>query len=58
MNDKDRRKDTDGYNYDVVRQFTLKTLVCGYNVMGHVVFISAQLVSPALNLDLPCTSFD
>ncbi|EPH5784876.1 hypothetical protein ACS2R4_006777, partial [Pseudomonas aeruginosa] len=26
MNDTDSRKDPDGYNYDVVRQFTLMTL--------------------------------
>ncbi|EPJ3518689.1 hypothetical protein NAK93_006656, partial [Pseudomonas aeruginosa] len=25
MNDTDSRKDPDGYNYDVVRQFTLMT---------------------------------
>lgn len=53
MNDTDSRKDPDGYNYDVVRQFTLMTLVWGILGMGLGVFIAAQLVWPALNLDLP-----
>lgn len=57
MNDTDSRKDPDGYNYDVVRQFTLMTLVWGILGMGLGVFIAAQLVWPALNLDLPWTSF-
>ncbi|EPK9817808.1 TPA: cytochrome C oxidase Cbb3, partial [Pseudomonas aeruginosa] len=52
MNDTDSRKDPDGYNYDVVRQFTLMTLVWGILGMGLGVFIAAQLVWPALNLDL------
>lgn len=57
MNDTDSRKDPDGYNYDVVRQFTLMTLVWGILGMGLGVFIAVQLVWPALNLDLPWTSF-
>src|SRR5690606_20445769 len=47
----------DTYNYTVVRQFTLMTLVWGIVGMGMGVFIAAQLVWPALNLDLPWTSF-
>ena len=34
MNDTDSRKIPDGYNYDVVRQFTLMTLVWGILGMG------------------------
>lgn len=45
------------YNYDVVRQFTLMTLVWGIVGMSMGVFIAAQLVWPALNFDLPWTSF-
>ena len=45
------------YNYDVVRQFTLMTLVWGIVGMGMGVFIAAQLVWPALNFDLPWASF-
>ena len=45
------------YNYDVVRQFTLMTLVWGIVGMSMGVFIAAQLVWPALNFDLPWASF-
>jgi len=45
------------YNYRVVRQFTLMTLVWGVLGMGLGVFIAAQLVWPQLNFDLPWTSF-
>ena len=45
------------YNYDVVRQFTLMTLVWGILGMGMGVFIAAQLVWPELNFGLPWTSF-
>ncbi len=45
------------YNYRVVRQFTLMTLVWGVLGMGLGVFIAAQLVWPQLNFGLPWTSF-
>jgi len=45
------------YNYRVVRQFTLMTVVWGIIGMSLGVFIAAQLVWPALNFDLPWTSF-
>lgn len=41
------------YNYRVVRQFTLMTVVWGIIGMGLGVFIAAQLVWPVLNFDLP-----
>ena len=45
------------YNYRVVRQFTLMTLVWGVLGMSLGVFIAAQLVWPELNFGLPWTSF-
>ena len=45
------------YNMQVVRQFTLATIVWGVLGMSMGVFIAAQLVWPALNFDLPWTSF-
>jgi cytochrome c oxidase cbb3-type subunit 1 len=45
------------YNYKVVRQFALMTVVWGIVGMGLGVFIAAQLVWPALNFDLPWTTF-
>ena len=45
------------YNYKVVRQFAVMTVVWGIIGMGLGVFIAAQLVWPALNFDLPWTSF-
>src|SRR5476651_535636 len=45
------------YNYQVVRQFTLMTVVWGIVGMGLGVFIAAQLVWPELNFGLPWTSF-
>src|SRR5476649_2821440 len=45
------------YNYKVVRQFTIMTVVWGIVGMGLGVFLAAQLVWPALNFDLPWTSF-
>ena len=45
------------YNYKVVRQFAIMTVVWGVIGMGLGVFIAAQLVWPELNLDLPWTSF-
>lgn len=48
---------TPAYNYTVVRQFTIMTLVWGALGMALGVFIAAQLVWPELNFDLPWTSF-
>ncbi len=45
------------YNYRVVRQFTLMTLLWGVLGMAMGVVIAAQLVWPELNLGLPWTSF-
>jgi len=45
------------YNYKVVRQFAVMTVVWGVVGMALGVFIAAQLVWPQLNLDLPWTSF-
>ena len=45
------------YNYKVVRQFTVMTVVWGIVGMFVGVLIAAQLVWPALNFDLPWLSF-
>jgi cytochrome c oxidase cbb3-type subunit 1 len=45
------------YNYKVVRQFAVMTVVWGIVGMLVGVWIAAQLVWPALNLDLPWFSF-
>ncbi|MEP0202123.1 MAG: cytochrome-c oxidase, cbb3-type subunit I [Halioglobus sp.] len=45
------------YNYKVVRQFAIMTVVWGIVGMLVGVVIAAQLAWPALNLDLPWTSF-
>ncbi len=45
------------YNYNVVRQFTIATLIWGVIGMSMGAFIAAQLVWPQLNFDLPWTSF-
>lgn len=45
------------YNYRVVRQFALMTVVWGIVGMLVGVLIAAQMVWPALNFDLPWTSF-
>ena len=45
------------YNYKVVRQFAVMTVIWGVIGMGLGVFIAAQLVWPELNLNLPWTSF-
>ncbi len=45
------------YNYKVVRQFAVMTVVWGIVGMLVGVLIAAQLAWPALNLDLPWTSF-
>src|SRR6218665_3415338 len=45
------------YNYKVVRQFAIMTVVWGIVGMGLGVFIAAQLAWPELNFNLPWTSF-
>ncbi len=45
------------YNYDVVRQFAIMTVVWGVVGMLVGVFIAAQLVWPALNFDIAWLSF-
>ncbi|MBX2879381.1 MAG: cytochrome-c oxidase, cbb3-type subunit I [Granulosicoccus sp.] len=47
----------DTYNYRVVRQFAVMTVVWGIVGMTVGVLIAAQLVWPALNFDLPWLSF-
>ena len=45
------------YNYKVVRQFTIMTVVWGIVGMAVGVLIAAQLVWPALNFDLPFLTY-
>jgi len=45
------------YNYSVVRQYTVMTVVWGIVGMLVGVLIAAQLAWPALNFDLPWLSF-
>ncbi|MGE8499459.1 MAG: cytochrome-c oxidase, cbb3-type subunit I [Pseudomonas sp.] len=45
------------YNYRIVRQFTLATIFWGVVGMATGLLIASQLVWPALNFDLPWTSF-
>src|SRR6056297_2487208 len=45
------------YNYKVVRQFAIMTVVWGIVGMLVGVLIAAQLAWPALNFDLPWTTF-
>ena len=49
--------DSNTYNYKVVRQFAIMSLVWGVVGMSVGVFIAAQLAWPALNFDLPWSSF-
>ncbi|WP_330925723.1 cytochrome-c oxidase, cbb3-type subunit I [Candidatus Sororendozoicomonas aggregata] len=48
---------TADYNFKVVRQFALMAVVWGVVGMGMGLFIASQMVFPALNFDLPWTSF-
>jgi cytochrome c oxidase cbb3-type subunit 1 len=45
------------YNYKVVRQFAIATVVWGVIGMAAGVFIAAQLAWPALNFDIPWLSY-
>lgn len=45
------------YNYKVVKQFAVMTIVWGVVGIAAGVFIAAQLVWPALNFDLPWLTF-
>ena len=44
------------YNYKVVRQFVIATVVWGVIGMAMGVWIASQLVWPDMNLDLPWTT--
>jgi cytochrome c oxidase cbb3-type subunit 1 len=48
---------TETYNYKVVRQFAIMTVVWGIVGMLVGVFIAAQLAWPALNFDIPYLTF-
>lgn len=45
------------YNYKVVRQFAVMTVIWGIVGMGLGVFIAAQLFWPALNFDIPWLTY-
>jgi cytochrome c oxidase cbb3-type subunit 1 len=45
------------YNYKVVRQFTIMTIVWGIVGMSLGVLIAAQLFAPALNFDIPWLTY-
>ena len=45
------------YNYKVVRQFAIMTVVWGVVGMAMGVWIASQLAWPQMNLDLPWTTF-
>ena len=45
------------YNYKVVRQFTIMTVIWGIVGMSLGVFIAAQLFAPALNFDIPWLTY-
>jgi len=57
MTEINMREDSRSYNYRVVKQFALMTIVWGIVGMLVGVFIAAQLVWPELNFDLPWLSF-
>jgi cytochrome c oxidase cbb3-type subunit 1 len=48
---------TETYNYTVVRQFSIMTIVWGLVGMSVGVLIAAQLAWPALNFDIPWLTF-
>jgi len=48
---------TDTYNYKVVRQFAVMTIVWGVVGMLVGVYIAAELAWPALNFDIPYITF-
>ena len=48
---------TETYNYKVVRQFSIMTIVWGLVGMTVGVLIAAQLAWPALNFDIPWLTF-
>ncbi|MGL5948902.1 MAG: cytochrome-c oxidase, cbb3-type subunit I [Aeromonas sp.] len=48
---------TQNYNYGVVRQFTLMTIVWGIVGMAVGVLLAAQLIWPALNFDTPWLTY-
>ena len=56
MNNKNMNNSTN-YNYTVVRQFAIMTIVWGIVGMTVGVFIASQLVWPSLNFDIPWLTF-
>ena len=48
---------TETYNYKVVRQFSIMTIVWGLVGMSVGVLIASQLAWPALNFDIPWLTF-
>lgn len=50
-------RDQTTYNYDVVRMFSVMTVVWGVLGMGTGVFIASQLAWPALNFDIPWLTY-
>lgn len=48
---------TPTYDYDVIRKFTVMTVIWGIVGMAVGVFIAAQLAFPALNFDTPWLTF-
>ena len=51
------KQQTESYNYTVVRQFTLATILWGIVGMSLGCLIAAQLVWPALNFDTPWLTY-
>jgi len=49
--------DSNTYNYKVVRQFAIMTIIWGIVGMSVGVLIAAQLAWPVMNFDLPWLSF-
>lgn len=48
---------TETYNYKVVRQFSIMTIVWGIVGMSVGVLIASQLAWPALNFDIPWLTY-
>ena len=48
---------TEQYNYDIVRKFTVMTVIWGVIGMGVGVYIASELAWPFLNFDIPQITF-
>jgi cbb3-type cytochrome oxidase subunit 1 len=48
---------TEQYNYDVIKQFTIMSLVWAVVGMTVGVYIASELAWPALNFDIPYITF-